>query len=197
PHGAQDEVGFVPTDRTWIARLPQEDMCQATGTPPTLRYESDGGPSMLTCLELLGNGERADIDRAHFALAQFAFWLLAATDGHAKNFSIFHHRGGTFRLTPLYDVISAWPIIGKGQNLIPAHKARLAMGLGLQTNTHYRLSEIRAPCIGWAWPSVAARRAYGNKCWEWRAGSTSHSKAFSAGCLRTIQGASGTGCRLE
>ncbi|MBK9609182.1 MAG: type II toxin-antitoxin system HipA family toxin [Betaproteobacteria bacterium] len=143
PHGAQDEVGFVPTDRTWIARLPQEDMCQATGTPPTLRYESDGGPSMLTCLELLANGERADIDRAHFALAQFAFWLLAATDGHAKNFSIFHHRGGTFRLTPLYDVISAWPIIGKGQNLIPAHKARLAMGLH-STNTHYRLSEIRA-----------------------------------------------------
>jgi len=29
----------------WIARLPQEDFCQATGRPPTEKYEADGGPT--------------------------------------------------------------------------------------------------------------------------------------------------------
>ena len=139
---AQNAGGFIPADGTWIARLPQEDMCQATGTPPTRRYESDGGPSMLTCLEVLASSERADLARTHFVLTQLVFWLLAATDGHAKNFSIFHHRGGTFDVTPLYDVISAWPIIGNGPNLLPEHDARLAMGLHSR-NAHYKLREIR------------------------------------------------------
>lgn len=30
----------------WLARLPQEDFCQATGTPAALKYESDGGPGI-------------------------------------------------------------------------------------------------------------------------------------------------------
>lgn len=37
-----------------------------------------------------------------------------APDGHAKNFSIRLHAGGRYALTPLYDVLSAWPIIGTG-----------------------------------------------------------------------------------
>ena len=141
--GAQNAAGFAPPKNAWIARLPQEDLCQATGTAPTLKYESDGGPSMQTCLELLAGSERANEDRAHFVLSQLAFWLLAATDGHAKNFSLFHHRGGSFALTPLYDVISAWPIIGKGPNLVPERAAKLAMALHSK-NTHYRLHEIHA-----------------------------------------------------
>ena len=142
-HGAQDAAGFVPSRNDWIVRLPQEDMCQATGTPPTLRYESDGGPSMLTCLDLLANSEKADADRTQFILAQLAFWLLGATDGHAKNFSIFHRRGGSFGLTPLYDVISIWPIIGEGPNLISEHDAKMAMALHSK-NTHYKMREMRA-----------------------------------------------------
>jgi serine/threonine-protein kinase HipA len=42
----------------------------------------------------LAGSQQADLDRTNFALTQLAFWLLAATDGHAKNFSIFHHAGG-------------------------------------------------------------------------------------------------------
>jgi serine/threonine-protein kinase HipA len=74
-------------------------------------------------------------------LSQLAFWLLAATDGHAKNFSLIHHRGGPFNLTPLYDVISAWPIIGNGPNNISEHDAKLAMALRSK-NAHYKLREI-------------------------------------------------------
>ena len=104
--------------RPWIARLPQEDFCQATGTPPDCKYETDGGPTMGRCLDLLSGSARARADRSHFLRSQLAFWLLAATDGHAKNFSLFHQRGGGFRLTPLYDVLSAWPIIGDGVDRI-------------------------------------------------------------------------------
>ncbi|MFX5705650.1 HipA domain-containing protein, partial [Acinetobacter baumannii] len=37
----------------WIARLPQEDFCQAFGLPPTMKYESQGGPGLNQCLGLL------------------------------------------------------------------------------------------------------------------------------------------------
>ncbi|UMX92505.1 HipA domain-containing protein [Escherichia coli] len=32
-------------------------------------------------------------------------WLIGATDGHAKNFSVFIQAGGGYRLTPFYDII--------------------------------------------------------------------------------------------
>jgi serine/threonine-protein kinase HipA len=92
---------------------------------------------------VLGNSEHAEEDRANIVLAQFAFWLLAATDGHAKNFSIQHQRGGKFHMTALYDVLSAWPIIGNGPNQIPYPRAKLAMGVKAG-NMHDRLAEIQA-----------------------------------------------------
>jgi serine/threonine-protein kinase HipA len=141
PEGGEHKARFKPPAGAWIARLPQEDFCQALGIAPDRKYESDGGPSARDCLGVLANSEHADEDRATFALAQLAFWLLAATDGHAKNFSIQHRRGGRFHLAPLYDVLSAWPIIGRGPNQLPYQRAKLAMALRGQ-NAHYRLNEI-------------------------------------------------------
>ena len=92
---------------TWIARLPQEDFCQATGTAPADKYESDGGPGIAACLDILAGSTESARDRLAFVLAQLAFWLLAATDGHAKNFSIFLLPGAQYRLTPMYDILSA------------------------------------------------------------------------------------------
>ena len=125
----------------WIARLPQEDFCQATATPGDLKYESDGGPGLRAGLNLLGSGTSADTDKLTFIQAQLAFWLMAATDGHAKNFSIFLQRGGGFHMTPLYDVLSAWPIMGTGPNQVHPRRAKLAMALRSK-NTHYHLHEI-------------------------------------------------------
>ncbi len=140
--GAEGKARFRPPDGAWIARLPQEDFCQALGVGPERKYQSDGGPSMQDCVAVLSNSEHPDEDRAVFLLAQFAFWLLAATDGHAKNFSLQHRRGGRFGMTPLYDVLSAWPIIGSGPNQLPYPRARLAMGVK-SNNMHYRLRDIQ------------------------------------------------------
>ena len=141
--GAEQKSRFRPPGEAWIARLPQEDFCQALGVGPDRKYQSDGGPSIQNCLAVLSSSEHAQDDQTAFVLSQFAFWLLAATDGHAKNFSIQHRRGGGFGMTPLYDVLSAWPIIGNGPNHLSYQRAKLAMGVKAG-NMHYRLRDIQA-----------------------------------------------------
>lgn len=129
------------TPAGWIARLPQEDFCQAKGVASASKYEELGGPGMDACLEVLKNSQTPHEDGRTFLCAQLLFWLLAATDGHAKNFSLFVLRQGAYRLTPLYDVLSAWPIIGKKANQLPYQKAKMAMAVRSK-NAHYKLSEI-------------------------------------------------------
>ncbi|HSW20274.1 MAG TPA: type II toxin-antitoxin system HipA family toxin [Ramlibacter sp.] len=127
----------------WIARLPQEDFCQALAVPWQDKYESDGGPGIADALKLLSGSESALQDKLRFTLAQLAFWLMAATDGHAKNFSVFIGPGGRFRLTPFYDVLSVWPIIGNGASQLSPRRAKLAMALRSK-NVHYHLHEVGA-----------------------------------------------------
>ncbi len=127
----------------WLARLPQEDFCQVLGVSPDDKYESSGGPGMRSSLQILQGSQSADLDKTIFVVAQFAFWLLAATDGHAKNFSIRLHAQDRYELTPIYDVLSAWPIIGSGPNRLPLQDAKMAMALRGK-NTHYRIFEIYA-----------------------------------------------------
>lgn len=134
---------FRPPAGAWIARLPQEDFCQATGIASAHKYETHGGPGMPHILEILARAVNPQADRRAFALAQLAFWMLAAIDGHAKNFSIFHYRGGGYGLTPLYDVLSAWPVIGAGANKLPLQKVKLSMALRIGRRPHYKLTEIQ------------------------------------------------------
>lgn len=131
-------VGGVPT----ILRLPQEDFCQATATPSARKYESDGGPTAARILSLLGNGGHGIKDQTNFVLAQLAFWLLGAIDGHAKNFSIFLLAGGSYAATPLYDVLSAWPIEGHGPNLLHRRELSLAMSVRGERRPHRKLDEV-------------------------------------------------------
>jgi len=127
----------------WIARVPQEDFCQALGLPSSKKYESEGGPGIRDIVRILDTGSNAIGDKRTFIKTQILFWLLSATDGHAKNFSIFLERGGQYRLTPLYDVLSAWPIVGRGPNLIHYKSLKLAMAVR-STNAHWKLWEIKA-----------------------------------------------------
>ena len=57
------------------------------------------------------------------------YFLVAATDGHGKNLSIHNRAGGAYGMTPLYDVLSAWPIIGHGKNQLPLEARRFAQTL--------------------------------------------------------------------
>lgn len=63
-------------------------------------------------------------------------------DGHAKNFSLFVLPGGRYRMTPLYDVLSAWPLIGTGAHNLQYKKTKLAMAVRSKA-AHYKLSEIQ------------------------------------------------------
>ena len=134
---------FKPPARAWIARLPQEDFCQTTGRPSSEKYEKDGGAGIREILGLLARGDSPERDSTLFALSQLVFWLLAATDGHAKNFSVFLRRAG-YGLTPFYDVISAWPVIGNKARQLQPQKVRMAMAMRTGTRPHYQWDEIQA-----------------------------------------------------
>lgn len=73
--------------------------------------------------------------------ALIVFWMLAAPDGHAKNFSLRLLAGGRYRLTPLYDVMSIWPVEGDGANQWSWHKAKLAMAVHGKRK-HYAMRDI-------------------------------------------------------
>jgi serine/threonine-protein kinase HipA len=113
----------------WIMRLPQEDFCQVHGLPHLRKYEADGGPGIPDVARILANSERGEQDIATVLKAQILFWMLAAIDGHAKNFSIQLLPQGRYRLAPLYDVVSIWPIVGDGPNQLRWHKSKLAMAV--------------------------------------------------------------------
>jgi serine/threonine-protein kinase HipA len=130
-------------DRLWtedqrLLRLPQEDSCQALSVPPNLKYESDGGPGITDILKLLRGSDEPLSDQRSFLKANIVFWLIGATDGHAKNFSIFLSPGGGFRMTPFYDVISAQPSVDSKQILW--RQFRLAMAFG--SKPHYQIRQI-------------------------------------------------------
>lgn len=131
-------------DRRWtrdgrLLRLPQEDCCQALSVPPTRKYQSDGGPGVVKLLDLLKGSDTPANDQAILLRAQIFFWLIGATDGHAKNFSIFLAPGGRYHLTPLYDVLTAQPSLDTGR--IQRKQMKLAMSVG--TNNHYRIAEVQ------------------------------------------------------
>lgn len=132
-----------PDKPGWLARLPQEDFCQALGIAPDQKYESAGGPGIRDGLRVLQNSRRPDLDQTIFVMAQFAFWLLAAIDGHGKNFSLRLHAQDQFEMTPLYDVLSAWPFLGNGPNCLPIREAKMAMALRGR-HLHYRMTEIHS-----------------------------------------------------
>ncbi len=130
-------------DRLWtrdgrLLRLPQEDCCQALSVPPTRKYQSDGGPGLSAIIDLLKGSDTPDKDILTFMRANILFWLIGAADGHAKNFSIFLTPGGRYRLTPLYDVLTAQPSLDANQ--IPRNKFKLAMSVG--KSRHYAVHDI-------------------------------------------------------
>lgn len=126
-----------------LLRLVQEDFCQATGTSPLLKYEHDGGPGLKQMFTLLQQSQQAATDMQTLMAAQLLFWMLRAPDGHAKNFSIHLLAGaGRFKLAPIYDVMSGYPVIGPGPNQWSERQLKMAMAL-LGKTRHYLAQSIQ------------------------------------------------------
>lgn len=132
----------LASDGSWIVRLPQEDFCQVEGVSPLKKYQNEGGPGIAQIMKTLAGSTEADVDRFNFFKTQIIFWLLAAIDGHAKNFSVFLLPDAKFKLTPAYDVLSAHPILGNGPNQFSPFKVKLAMAVK-GTHYHYKLMEVQ------------------------------------------------------
>ncbi|MEO7329369.1 MAG: type II toxin-antitoxin system HipA family toxin [Minicystis sp.] len=117
-----------------ILRLHQEDLCQAMAVKPALKYENEGGPGVATIVSLLrAHSSSPAADVGTFIDALLFNWLIAGTDGHAKNYSILHGGGGRVRPAPLYDIASALPY-----GHLDARRLKLAMKIGGK----YRIAEI-------------------------------------------------------
>lgn len=136
-------------DRTWtkdgsLLRIPQEDCCQALSIPPSRKYQNEDRPanekqpSMVEILNLLKGSDKPAEDQKAFLKAQIIFWLIGATDGHGKNFSIYLGAGGRFVLTPFYDVLTAQPFLDGHQ--IQRKAMKMAMSAG--NKNHYRMDKI-------------------------------------------------------
>lgn len=117
-----------------IARVHQEDICQARGIMPTKKYQNEGGPTPFDVVELLRTYSTDRVDDVDtFVRAIGLNWLIAGTDAHAKNYSLLLGSGPMIRLAPLYDVASILPY-----DEIDMQKIKLAMKVGGE----YRLSQI-------------------------------------------------------
>ena len=132
-------------DRLWtsdgrLLRLPQEDCCQALSIPPTQKYQNKGGPGIIDIFELLKGSDTPMEDSKAFLKSQILFWLIGATDGHGKNFSLFLRPGGSYSLTPLYDILTAQPSLDNG--LIRRNQMKLAMSVG--NNNHYKINGVHS-----------------------------------------------------
>ncbi|MBX9829541.1 MAG: type II toxin-antitoxin system HipA family toxin [Xanthobacteraceae bacterium] len=141
--GATRVLVVTRFDRRWardgrLLRLPQEDACQALSVAPTNKYENEGGPGIVQIASLLAGSDDPSGDRLAFFKSQLLFWLIGATDGHAKNFSVFLAPGGRFRLTPFYDVLAAQPSLDAHQ--IRRNQFKLAMAVG--NSRKYRIFDI-------------------------------------------------------
>lgn len=98
----------APARNGSFIRIHQEDMCQAAGIHPSLKYEKDGGPGIKSIMDILAYSSDPDTDRRRFIDALALNFLIAGTDAHAKNYSVLLGVRQA-RLAPLYDVASYLP----------------------------------------------------------------------------------------
>jgi len=135
-----------------IQRLHQEDFCQALGIPSENKYQSEGGPSLADCFNLIRDASSVPARDLIALLDAVIFNLLIGNhDAHAKNFSLLNLPGRSIRLAPLYDLVCtayypeltdrmAMQIGGVAKSALihPSHIERFAADAGLgaaQTRT--------------------------------------------------------------
>jgi serine/threonine-protein kinase HipA len=120
-------------DGSRVRRIHQEDFCQATGRPPEMKYESEGGPGVAECGALIREHVAAPGAAVLEFLDALLFNLLIGNaDAHSKNYSLLLDGPGTPRLAPLYDLLST-----------RAYGRRLGRKMGMKYGGEYRPDRVR------------------------------------------------------
>ena len=107
-----------------VRRLHQEDLCQALGYPPEIKYQAEGGPTLRQCFDMVRRATaRPVVELARLLDAVIFNLLVGNNDAHSKNYSLLHADRGT-ELAPIYDVSSTI--------VYPDLSPRFAMAIGDQ-----------------------------------------------------------------
>ena len=111
-----------------LRRLHQEDLCQVLGVPSVLKYEHDGGPSLVDCVDVIRKySDDVIVDTQGF-LQWIVFNVLVGNcDSHGKNLSFVYEEGKT-ALAPHYDLVSTI--------IYPSVAKTLAMSVGGEQGVH-------------------------------------------------------------
>lgn len=137
-----------------LLRVHQEDFCQASGVPPERKYQTEGGPSLADCFNLLRQWSSAPVvDIRRFLDGVLFAALTGNADAHAKNFS-FLYRGTRRCMAPLYDQVCTlvWPELSAALSM----KIGAANSLPEVSPEHFRQLAAKA---GLGWPMVRERLA--------------------------------------
>ena len=91
-----------------IHRLHQEDVSQALGVNPRLKYASEGAPGIEDVVTLLRDQSSNGLEDVHRFIRAVAFnWAVGGTDAHPRNYSVLIGARVSVTLAPLYDLASA------------------------------------------------------------------------------------------
>jgi serine/threonine-protein kinase HipA len=141
-------------DAHWWARLPLEDLCQATGTAPHQAAEAAGGPGLARLLDLLRGSDEAARDRERLLAAALVMWMLAVPELSAKRFALLLRPAGHFVLAPLSGVMSAWPVLGRHPSAASLQRLRLGLSPSGAVLSHDQVTLAR-------WQDAARRSSMG------------------------------------
>lgn len=97
-----------------VRRLHQEDFCQLLRCRPEVKYQDQGGPSVVECTRLLKELRLPVADLLSFIDRVIFNFIIGNGDAHGKNFSVLYH-GNVPRLAPVYDALctTVYPSIAK------------------------------------------------------------------------------------
>lgn len=109
-----------------ILRLHQEDFCQALGLMPEIKYEREGGPSLMQCMNILYQfSAKPAVDQLKLLERIIFNYLIGNADAHGKNFSLLY-KSRKPELTPAYDLLST--------SVYPNLSTKMAMKIGGKYN---------------------------------------------------------------
>lgn len=118
-----------------LVRIHQEDLCQALGVVPEMKYQNEGGPDLKACFDLLRKATRPSAPQVLRLLDAVVFnALIGNHDAHGKNFSLLYAGEGKSAaptLAPLYDILCT----AVYDHLTP----KMAMKLG----SKYKFTEVQ------------------------------------------------------